>query len=440
MNFYLDAKKSDKNGDTPIRVSIAIRGVRYMTTTGMKVPPGKWDGDRQQVRRGATNGSGFSWNVINSYLNRISAHFASYEVKCMSEGFSLNRSEIKVEFGRVFGRGGSASGENDVEIGFWGIYERFVAERSLTNNWTVATHQKFSALRGHLQGWSGERELGFGDFTESGLGSFVAYLRDVKCMKNSTIGKQLGFLRWFLRWATLNGYNENTAFQRFTPKLKTAPKQVVFLEWDELMRVMAYEVPEDGTVVTLHDADGREYEKVVHASRGLRITRDIFCFCCFTSLRFSDANNLKRSNISGGALTITTIKTADTITIELNKYARAILERWENEDLGGYALPRITNQRMNMYLKDLCELCEINRLITHTYYSGVRRVDETMPKYELVGTHTGRRTFICNALMLGIPAQIVMKWTGHSDYKSMKPYVDVASSAKAKAMSKFDEL
>lgn len=149
---------------------------------------------------------------------------------------------------------------------------------------------------------------------------------------------------------------------------------------------------------------------------------------------------LKRANITGDAITLTTIKTADTITIELNKYARAILDKYADVDLGGYALPRITNQRMNLYLNELCELCQINQPITRTYYRGTERIDETLPKYELIGTHTGRRTFICNALMLGIPAEIVMKWTGHADYKSMKPYIDIANKAKAKAMSLFDKL
>ena len=139
-------------------------------------------------------------------------------------------------------------------------------------------------------------------------------------------------------------------------------------------------------------------------------------------------------------MTITTVKTADTLTIELNKYALAVLGRYAGADLGGYALPHISNQRMNNYLKDLCELCGINRPITQTHYRGSERVEETLPKYELVGTHTGRRTFICNALMLGIPAEIVMKWTGHADYESMKPYIDMTNKAKAKAMTRFDEI
>ena len=68
------------------------------------------------------------------------------------------------------------------------------------------------------------------------------------------------------------------------------------------------------------------------------------------------------------------------------------------------------------------------------------RIDEVTPKYALLSTHAGRRTFICNALALGIPAQVVMKWTGHSDYKAMKPYIDIADDIKANAMNKFNQL
>lgn len=77
--------------------------------------------------------------------------------------------------------------------------------------------------------------------------------------------------------------------------------------------------------------------------------------------------------------------------------------------------------------------------VTITYYQGNKRDDETRKKYERLTTHVGRRTFICNALSMVIPTEGVMKWTGYSDYKAMKPYVDVADRIKAEAMSKFDE-
>ena len=49
--------------------------------------------------------------------------------------------------------------------------------------------------------------LTFTDFNEEGLIAYVNFLRDVKKMRNSTIKKQLSFLKWFLRWATQKGYN-----------------------------------------------------------------------------------------------------------------------------------------------------------------------------------------------------------------------------------------
>ena len=91
-----------------------------------------------------------------------------------------------------------------------------------------------------------------------------------------------------------------------------------------------------------------------------------------------------------------------------------------------------------LWVTPSAELAEIDEPITQTYYMGKKRIDEVLPKYSLLGTHCGRRTFICNALSLGIPPQVVMKWTGHSDYSAMKPYIDIADEIKATAMEKFD--
>ena len=94
---------------------------------------------------------------------------------------------------------------------------------------------------------------------------------------------------------------------------------------------------------------------------------------------------------------------------------------------------------MNKYLKIVCKECNINEKLTNVYYKGNKRYEETKEKWELIGTHCGRRTFICNALMMGIAPNVVMKWTGHSDYKSMKPYIDIADEEKEKAMSLFNK-
>ena len=94
---------------------------------------------------------------------------------------------------------------------------------------------------------------------------------------------------------------------------------------------------------------------------------------------------------------------------------------------------------MNDYIKEAARLCEIDEPVTITRYQGTVRTDEEFKKYEVLSTHAGRRTFVCNALMLGIPPAVVMKWTGHSDYKAMLPYIDIADEAKRKAMAAFDK-
>ena len=148
-----------------------------------------------------------------------------------------------------------------------------------------------------------------------------------------------------------------------------------------------------------------------------------------------------RSDIKGDHIEVTTVKTADSISIELNKVTKDILEKYKDTPFkDNKALPNYTNQAMNRDIKELCKLAGINEEIRVTTYKGNVRTDKIQPKWELVGTHTGRRTFIVNALSLGITPNIVMKWTGHSDYKAMKPYIGIVDSIKANEMTKLDML
>ena len=233
--------------------------------------------------------------------------------------------------------------------------------------------------------------------------------------------KQLGFLKWFLRWSTTKGFNTSTAFLSFKPKLKSTTKKIIFLTNDELNKLQNYKIPE--------------------AKQYLERVRDVFLFQCFTGLRYSDVYNLKRSDIKPDSIEVTTIKTADSLVIEFNDHSKSIIEKYKNIHFeNDKALPVISNQKMNDYLKELAELAGIDEPIRESFYKGNERIDTVSPKYALLGTHAGRRTFICNALALGIPPHVVMKWTGHSDYKAMKPYIDIADNIKASAMNKFNQL
>lgn len=431
-HFYLE-KRLNKQGEAPIRCAISLHGKRYVTTVGYSVKPEQWSNDKQEVKRTSTNSKGIGAKIINSHLKSIDSYFSDYDTK-----LTLNKNEVgnlQEIFVSRFGKKTTVSKRGN---SFFDVFDKFTAEMGAQNDWTASTFAKFTALRKHITGYNSD--IKFGDLNEKGLTKFVEYLRNDLNMRNTTISKQIGFLKWFLRWATNKGLCQEVAFMNYSPKLKATEKKVVFLEWDELMKVYSFEFPELGTSLKLIDMNGNEYEKVVRiGKKTLEQVRDVFCFCCFTSLRYSDVANLKRSDISDDSITVTTIKTADTLKIELNKYARAILDKYEDIELPfNRALPVMSNQRMNEYLKELGEICGLNTSITDIYYRGNQRIENVLPKWQMIGTHTGRRTFICNALMLGISPQIVMKWTGHSDYKAMKPYIDIADAAKAEAMKLFD--
>ena len=436
--FYLEARKN-KNGEALIRCSISIHGKRLLTTTGITILPQAWNENRQEVRgtvagKQVVNAKGQKAKDINAKLKAIDTFFADLELAVDKRAFL----DLKRIYANEFGKGEKTSDNNG--MGLFEHFDEFTLTMGAQNDWTVATFEKFTALKRQIFGFAG-KNADYTNFDTYGLTNFVNYLRTKLQMKNSTIGKKLGFLKWFLKWAEGKGYNPVMDYKSFSPKLKKTYNKVVFLTWDELMTVYNFRFPELGEIITLKDMNGKKYKKRVgYESKTMSEVRDVFCFCCFTSLRYSDVANLKRQNVFSDHILITTIKTADTLKIELNKYAKTILEKYENVAFPfNKVLPVVSNQRMNEYLKEMAEICGLNEPITKTYYYGNKRSDEVKPKWAMIGTHAGRRTFICNALMMGIAPQIVMKWTGHSDYKAMKPYIDIADEAKAEAMRLFDK-
>lgn len=93
---------------------------------------------------------------------------------------------------------------------------------------------------------------------------------------------------------------------------------------------------------------------------------------------------------------------------------------------------------MNTYLHEAAEEAEIKEPVRLVSYAGNLRQERVVPKHEVLTTHAGRRTFVVNALRLGVPPNVVMEWTGHSDYKAMKPYIKIVDEAKAENMERFN--
>ena len=420
--FTLESRKKDGVlivENVPIRMRVNFASKRIEFTTGYRIDVAKWDSDKQRVRNGCTNKLKQAASEINAsllgYYTEVQEIFKKFEV----EEIMPTPEQIKEAFNALHKPIEEVKQRKSTPNDFYKAFDEFVRDCGRQNDWTDSTYEKFAAVKNHLMNF--RTELTFDFFDEKGLNDYVTYLRDVREMRNSTIGKQLSFLKWFLRWAFKKGVHQNNAYDSYKPKLKSTQKKIIFLTWEELNKLREFEIPA--------------------AKQALDRVRDVFLFQCFTGLRYSDVFNLRRSDIKGDHIEVTTVKTSDSLIIELNNHSKAILDKYKDvafED--DKVLPVITNQKMNDYLKELAELAGIDEPVRQTYYRGNERIDEVTPKYALLGTHAGRRTFICNALALGIPPQVVMKWTGHSDYKAMKPYIDIADDIKANAMSKFNQL
>ena len=422
--FTLESRKKDGvliTENVPIRMRVNFASKRIEFTTGYRIDAAKWDADKQRVKNGCSNKLKQSASEINAslleYYTEIQSIFKRFEVedvmptpKQIKEAFNALHKPMSEE---------PKPKKEALPCDFFQVFDDFVEDCGRQNDWTNSTYEKFAAVKNHLMNF--REGLIFEFFDERGLNDYISYLRDVKEMRNTTIGKQLSFLKWFLRWAFKKGVHQNNAYDSYKPKLKSTQKKIIFLTWDELNRLREFKIP---------------FNK-----QALERVRDVFLFQCFTGLRYSDVFNLRRSDIKGDHIEVTTVKTSDSLIIELNNHSKAILDKYKDVAFEyDKVLPVITNQKMNDYLKELAELAGIDEPIRQTYYKGNERIDDVTPKYALLGTHAGRRTFICNALALGIPPQVVMKWTGHSDYKAMKPYIDIADDIKANAMSKFNQL
>lgn len=424
--FALESRKKDGVPiveNVPIRMRVNFASQRIEFTTGYRIDVAKWDGDKQRVKNGCTNKLKQSASEINAallgYYTELQEIFKRFEVAEIMP----SPAEVKEAFNNRHGQNEKTElasvDTSNVPSNFYEAFDDFVRVCGRQNDWTHSTFEKFAAVKNHLKNF--HSELSFEFFDEEGLTEYVQYLREVREMRNSTIGKQLSFLKWFLRWSFKQGMHSNNAYDTFKPKLKDTQKKIIFLTWEELNKLREFKIPP--------------------TKQALERVRDVFLFQCFTGLRYSDVFNLRRSDLKGDHIEVTTVKTSDSLIIELNDHSKAILEKYKDVEFeNDKALPVITNQKMNDYLKELAELAEINEPVRQTYYKGNERIDEVTPKYALLGTHAGRRTFICNALALGIPPQVVTKWTGHSDYKAMKPYIDIADDIKANAMSKFNQL
>jgi site-specific recombinase XerD len=423
IKFLLHTRKKGdaENGkNLAIRMRISYAGNAIDFPTGLNVDSEYWDAKDQHALNRFVSKTNQKTTDINRTIDEYRAFandlFARYE---LLEKRVPTVGEVKDLFNDMIGR--SKIDLPDPSESFFKVFDLFTKTMGEKNQWTPATYTKFASIREHFTAF--DSRMDFYTVNDNKMQEYVKYLGNLG-MRNTTIAKNLAFVRWFFRWAASRGYYNGTIHNTFKPKLKGTDgnaKEVIYLAQEEIK--------------ALQDHKFEQWQG--HLER----VRDVFLFTCFTGLRYSDVAKLTTQDIKNGFIQIVTQKTVDGIRIELNKYAKTILDKYKDANFpNNKALPVISNVKMNEYLKELGKICELNEPQRIVYFKGNVRHEEIYPKYSLLTTHCGRRSFVVNALRLGIPAEVIIRWTGHSDYKAMKPYVKIVDELKQQEMSKFDSM
>lgn len=225
----------------------------------------------------------------------------------------------------------------------------------------------------------------------------------------NTISKHFRVINTVLNLAMDQGIPVKTDFKAF--RVGELPAHNIYLSLDELNRLAACELPDR-----------------------LRRAADIFLIGCFTALRYSDFSRFRLEHIRKvrgvDMIFIKQQKTGDDVVIPLHPVVRGIIDRY-----GG--LPRmISAQKLNLYVKEACRLSGITDSIVHYYNQGGRNLTKIVQKWELVSSHTARRSCATNMHIAGIDSKLIMKLTGHRKESTFMKYLCIDNEEAALLLSR----
>jgi integrase len=416
IRFELLKHRMNQEGKMPLSCIISISGQRKRIATEISLPPCNWDKKAQRAiyqskkQMSKSVGKDLLSFLMESDIDRINTQLDKTKSKLsfIEDGFRHNDKQYTVEdifqsFKKSNGSTGIKAEEKPVSK--IPTVPEFIVTYIERNKASRAKRSLvvYSQLKNHLESfekWSGEKvtfeKIGLSFFEE-----FQSYLIEERgTLNNITIAKQLSTLKTLLGYARKHGIEMNQSYRDFT--IKRQKLEVITLS--------------EGEYRLLKEADLKGVSRHEKA-------RDIFIFLCATSMRFSDYDQFKREHIKGSTIQLTMKKGQKPWEIPLNPDSLYVLEKYKNL---AEPLPKISNQKLSKYIKEVCEVAKINESIEIVRYKGAEPIRQVFPKHELVSAHTGRKTFCTLSLERGASVETVMKWSGHESYASFKRYVNLS--------------
>ena len=392
--FLLRTSRTGKNGLAPVLARITTTGLKSEIYIQCHVNPAKWN----QTKERAIGSDRLSYQV-NACLDDFRARIIEIRQQLINEGHEGNSIQIKERFLRPGGSSlmflaelGKYCEKRQTEVG--------VRITQLTAN---KYHRVFRYLTAYTSDVYGKEDIMLSAINYEYLDGFNTYLQTKYQCKHNGAVNLLCCLKNFIFYCLRNEWITKNPFQNY--KLKEEHNKAKdHLVKSEIDILMVKEMP----------------------NRRLDAVRDVFVFCCFTALAFTDADNLRREHISRdekGKLWVhkPREKTGVMSAIPLLPPAIKILQKYEGDELcieKGKLLPVPSNQKMNSYLKEIATICNIDKTLT---------------------THVARHSFACLAMELSIPIDIIAKVLGHTNTNMTRRYAKLSETAIGREVSKIAE-
>lgn len=218
---------------------------------------------------------------------------------------------------------------------------------------------------------------------------FVSFLIQEKNHLNNTIAKHVAVIKAFIRDTYPDFDATFLVFREYRP-------EVIALSERELKQL---------TQVSLTGPK--------------ELAKDLFIFLCMTGMRISDARRFNPSWIFNDLIEYSATKTMSKAYVPLMEPTKRILEKYDGRP------PKMCEQHFNRLIKKICFEVGLDRIVILRDRQGRKMLEREIPLYKVVSSHTGRKTFVSMMLAKGVPIQDVMNMSGHQDYKSMKPYIQI---------------
>lgn len=268
------------------------------------------------------------------------------------------------------------------------------------------TIRQYKVTKGKLRDFEKKqrRKFMFEDVNYTFYNEFIDFCTKQNLAKN-TMGTHIKNLKMWMNTALEEGLHKNQIFRSSKFIKPQEPADTIYMTEEELQTVKTTKLTQP------------------HLDR----VRDLFLLACYTGVRAGDYNKLNKENIvgEGTLLKIRTAKTDETVVIPLHPEVKRILEKYNGTP------PMISNQKFNEYIKDVCELANINQPISVTRTVGGEQFKITKPKFKFVSSHCARRSFATNAYKAGVPTLAIMAITGHRTEKVFLKYVRVSKEEHA---------